>query len=230
MKITIIGAGTVGSSLGKMALEAGHNVLLVDLPGTVPARLAELQDAFGDRVAQAEVGEATGQADIVVLSAYLSTLDEIPAAALDGKVTLDVMNYYPERDGDIPELKSDTLSSTEWVGQHFPGARIVKGFNAVTPETMVNKSLPSGDVKERLVIWLAGDDVEAKKAVAGLTLDLGFAPVDAGTLAASRAFMARGSCIYGLWVSVSGIEYQAGHESTAAQYLDPSQITTLVLP
>jgi predicted dinucleotide-binding enzyme len=230
MKITIIGAGNVGSSMGKLALEAGHDVLLVDRPGTVPARLAELQDAYGDRVAQAEVGEATKQADVVILSGYLSTLDEIPADALDGKITLDVMNYYPERDGDIPELKGDTLSSTEWVGRQFRGARLVKGFNTVTPETMVNKSRRGGDIKERLVMWLAGDNAEAKKAVADLTLELGFAPVDAGTLAASRTFLARGSSIYGLWLSVSGVEYQVGHESTATQYLDTSQITTLVLP
>jgi predicted dinucleotide-binding enzyme len=106
---------------------------------------------------------------------------EVPTEAVAGKVVIDTNNYYPRRDGHFEELDSDRTTSSELLQAHLPGARVVKAFNAILWSRLRDDARSPGD-PERLGIPIAGDDEEAKHLVAQLIDEIGFDPVDAGTL------------------------------------------------
>ena len=77
-------------------------------------------------------------------------------------------------------------ASAELIQEHLPGARVVKAFNTIHFERLRGNGRPDAPVEERETIFVAGDDEEAKRIVSGLIEEIGFAPVDTGTLAESR--------------------------------------------
>jgi len=107
---------------------------------------------------------------------------EVPTDAVAGKVVIDTNNYYPQRDGHLEELDSDHTTSSELLQAHLPGSRVVKAFNAIQWMRLRDDGRPAGD-PERLGIPISGDDQAAKRTVSELIDQIGFDPVDAGTLA-----------------------------------------------
>ena len=107
----------------------------------------------------------------------------LPAESLAGKIFITASNYYPARDG---EVDHGGLASSELVQRHLPDARVVKAFNTIYFVRLKDNGRPEAPLEEREVIFVSGDDEEAKGIVSGLIEDIGFAPVDAGTLAESR--------------------------------------------
>ena len=87
----------------------------------------------------------------------------------------------PQRDGEQHDPQGQ---STSHVARAFPAARVVKAFNRIHYRRLERDARPVGD--DRLAIPVAGDDPEAKATVAGLVREIGFAPVDTGSLADSR--------------------------------------------
>ena len=128
----------------------------------------------------AEDAERFGE--VVVVSIPLGRYREVPTDAVEGKVVIDTNNYYPQRDGDIPELDDDSTTSSELLQTHLPGARVVKAFNAIVWTKLRDDGRPAGD-PDRLGIPISGDDEQAKRTVAELIDEIGFDAVDAGTLA-----------------------------------------------
>ncbi|MEE3918868.1 hypothetical protein V2I01_11980 [Micromonospora sp. BRA006-A] len=94
---------------------------------------------------------------------------------------VDANNYYPQRDGDIAELLDRSLSSSRWTADHLKGARVVKVFNNIQAAHLMDEGKPAGTAG-RIALPVAGDDADAKRIVMGLVDELGFDPVDAGTL------------------------------------------------
>src|SRR4029077_18541862 len=80
----------------------------------------------------------------------------------------------------VPELGAST--SSEEVAKRLPGARLVKAFNTINWEHLGQQGRPDLPLPERRAIFLAGDDAEAKRTVARLVEEIGFAPVDTGPL------------------------------------------------
>jgi 8-hydroxy-5-deazaflavin:NADPH oxidoreductase len=109
---------------------------------------------------------------------------------------IDTGNYYPARDGNIDVLDSDETTSTELLGEGLPGARLVKAFNTMNYVPLGNEGRPGQPRAERLAIFLAGDDPGAKDVVAGLIDELGFAPVDTGSLAEGGRRQQPGAPVY----------------------------------
>ena len=109
--------------------------------------------------------------------------EALPTDLLAGKTVVDAMNYYPGRDGD---MNLDGLGSSELLARHLPDARIVKAINTMYYETLGTEGRPDAPPAERLVLFVAGDDAEAKAVVSGLIEEIGFAPVDVGTLEDGR--------------------------------------------
>jgi predicted dinucleotide-binding enzyme len=105
---------------------------------------------------------------------------DLPVAAFDGHAVVDANNYYPGRDGQIAEIDGGT-SSSRWVAQHLRGAKVVKAFNNMYASYLIERALPAG-AEDRIALPVAGDDGTAKSIVMTLIDDLGFDPVDAGTL------------------------------------------------
>jgi 8-hydroxy-5-deazaflavin:NADPH oxidoreductase len=179
MKIGIIGSGHIGGTLAKLFVAAGHEVAVSN--SRQPDTLAGLVEELGNRARAMTAADAERFGELVVVSVPLGRYREVPADAIGGKVVIDTNNYYPPRDGQFPELDDDSTTSSELLQAHLPGARVVKAFNAIVWTRLRNDGRPAGD-PERLGIPISGDDEQAKRTVAEVINEIGFDPVDAGTL------------------------------------------------
>lgn len=185
MRVGLIGAGKIGSTVARLAVDAGHDVVLSNSRG--PETLAGLVASLGERATAATAAEAAAAGDVVVVTVPLASYREVPAAELDGKVVLDTNNYYPERDGHLPELDSGETTSSELLAAHLPGSRVVKAFNTIYFEHLAREGVPAGTPGRR-ALPIAGDDAQAKAVVTEPLEQLGFDVVDAGPLREGRRF------------------------------------------
>ncbi|RKK05713.1 NADP oxidoreductase [Pseudoroseomonas wenyumeiae] len=183
MRIGIIGAGHIGQATARLAIAAGHEVMLSNSRG--PETLVEVAAQTGARTGTVEEAAAFGE--LVVVAVPLHQYRAVPAAPLAGKVVLDANNYYPDRDGRIPELDARTETTTGLLARHLPQARVVKALNAILVAHLApsGTTLPSG---HRRALPIAGNDAAAKAVVATLLGQFGFDAVDAGPISESWRF------------------------------------------
>ncbi len=182
--IGLIGSGHIGSTVARLAVDAGHDVVLSNSRG--PETLQDLADELGPHARAATPDEAAA-ADLVVLTIPLKNVGRVPAESLRDKVVIDTSNYYPQRDGQIAVLDDQSLTTSELVQSQLPGSRVVKAFNNLNYLHLGSLQRPSGS-PERSVLPIAGDDAEAKRVVVELLDSLGYDAYDAGTLAESWRF------------------------------------------
>jgi hypothetical protein len=194
MKIGIIGSGKIGATTARLLAEAGHDVTIANSRG--PESLTEVVSEIGPRATAGTVEDAARAGDVVVVAVPLRAYPDLPAEAFTGKIVVDANNYYPQRDGQIPELDREETTSSELLARHLAGARIVKSFNTMNFRPLGSDGRPDAPRAERLAIYLAGDDEGAKEIVAGLIDEVGFAPVDTGSLHEGGARQQPGSPIY----------------------------------
>ena len=180
MRIGIIGAGNIGGTLTRRLTELGHDVTVANSRG--PASLMLLTRETGARAGSVE--EAVLSADLVVLAVPLKAVSELGADTFSGHVLVDACNFYPGRDGAIPELEKPHSASSEWVAHQFRDVHVVKAFNTIEFTHMTKHATPPGSVARR-ALPVAGDDKEAKRRVMALVDELGFDAVDACSLADS---------------------------------------------
>ncbi|KPH98797.1 MULTISPECIES: NADPH-dependent F420 reductase [Streptomyces] len=178
----LIGSGMIGGGLARLAVAAGLDVVLSNSRG--PQTLAGLVAELGGHARAATPEEAARAGDLVVATVPLKAYDRLPAAALAGKVVIDTMNYYPDRDGRIAELDAGGPTSSALVQRHLADSRVVKAFNSIDFRRLFVSARPSG-APDRSALPLAGDDAAAKARVAELLDVLGYDAVDIGTLADS---------------------------------------------
>jgi len=176
MRIGIIGSGHIGGTLTRRLRALGHEVWVANSRG--PESLGDLASETGAHPATIE--DATRNGEVVVVAVPLKAVPDLPAAAFNGKVAVDANNYYPNRDGDIAALQSGTPSS-RWVARHLTGATVVKAFNNIYAQHLLESGKPAG-APGRSALPVAGDDAAAKQTVMSLVDALGFDAVDAGSL------------------------------------------------
>ncbi len=181
MRIGVIGAGNIGSNLATLLANAGHEVIISNSRG--PETLLDLVDEIGANTRAGTIEEAADFGEVVFEAIPFGRYQELPADRLRGKVLVDASNYYPQRDG---EIDLGGLGSSEAISRHLTGARVVKAFNTIYYDRLANEGRPDAPVEDRLVVFVAGDDEEAKEIVSGLIEEIGFAPVDTGTLEEGR--------------------------------------------
>ena len=179
--IGVIGSGNIGATAARLFAAAGHRVAISNSRG--PETLEDLVEEIGPGVRAATVEEAVGFGEVVMEAIPFGRYTSLPAERLAGKVFITASNYYPARDG---KVEHGGLSSSELIQQHLPGARVVKAFNTIYFVRLGENGRPGAPLEEREAIFVSGDDEEAKGVVSGLIEEIGFAPVDAGTLAESR--------------------------------------------
>ena len=194
MRIGIIGSGNIGSTTARLFAEAGHEVTIANSRG--PESLGELVAELGPKAKAATVADAARNSEVVLVAVPLKAYTELPADAFAGKVVIDANNYYPQRDGQIAELDREETTSTELLARHLTGARIVKAFNTMNFRPLGEEGQPDAPREQRLAIFLAGDDEQAKGTVAGLIDEIGFAPVDTGALAEGGRRQQPGAPVY----------------------------------
>ena len=178
MKIGIIGSGHMGRALGKLLGRAGHEVVLANSRG--PQSLGDALAEIDYRSRAATVSQTVAEADVVLIAIPYLAVDRVAdeGGSWDGKVVIDLTNYYAERDGQ--RLDPHGTSSSAVVAGKLRGARVVKAFNTIWYRRLASESRPSGP--ERLVVFYAGDDPVANDTVARLIKDCGFEPIYTGSL------------------------------------------------
>jgi predicted dinucleotide-binding enzyme len=181
----IIGSGAIGAAVARLAVAAGHEVLLSNSRG--PQSLTDLIAELGHHARAATAAEAAQFGDIVVLAVPLAAYDALPAEALTGKTVLSTGNYYPSRDGRISDLDSGAVTTAQYEQRFLPGATLAKAFNNIVAHHIPALARPAG-APDRSGLAVAADEADAKAAVSALVNTLGFDPVDAGTLTESWRF------------------------------------------
>jgi 8-hydroxy-5-deazaflavin:NADPH oxidoreductase len=177
--IGLIGAGHIGSQVARLAVRNGYDVVLSNSRG--PASLAGLIAELGPQARAATTLEAAAAGDIVVVSIPLKNYRDVPVEPLAGKIVIDTNNYYPQRDGHIPELDNESTTTSELLQAHLPGSRVVKAFNHIYAAALTTDGQPAGS-KNRRALVIAGNDPAAKDTVTRLLDQFGFDTVDAGPL------------------------------------------------
>jgi predicted dinucleotide-binding enzyme len=177
--IGFIGAGQIGSQVARLAISRGYSVVLSNSRG--PDTLAALVAELGPRARAATAEEAARAGDIVVVSVPLKNYREVPVAPLAGKIVIDTNNYYPQRDGHIPELDDESTTTAELLQAHIPTSKVVKAFNHIHAAHLTTDGQPAGSTGRRGLV-IAGDDASAKAVVTKLLDEFGFDTVDAGPL------------------------------------------------
>ncbi|MEO9325188.1 NADPH-dependent F420 reductase [Nocardioides sp. C4-1] len=180
LTVGLIGAGNIGGTLARLAVAAGHDVVVSNRRG--PDTLADLVAELGPRARAATPAEAAEAGDLVIVTVPLKSYRDVPVEPLAGKVVIDTNNYYPERDGQIAELDDESTTTSELLQAHLPTSHVVKGFNNIYFGHLAILGRPSGS-PERSVITIAGDDDAAKRTVTAFVDSIGYDTYDLGPLA-----------------------------------------------
>lgn len=192
MKIGIIGAGRIGAAAARLFVEAGHEVAVSNSRG--PESLRDLVAQLGANAHAMMVADAARFGEMILLAVPWHVEAALPPAELlRGKIVIDAMNpYRPE--GGFFDLGNST--SSEIVLQRIRGARLVKAFNTIYYEHLATRGRKDLPVQERHAIYVAGDDAKAKETVSRLIEEIGFAPVDTGSLREGGRLQQPESLIY----------------------------------
>jgi predicted dinucleotide-binding enzyme len=170
LKISVIGAGNVGGTLGTLWVKAGHSVMF---SSRHPEELTDLVKTAGGNARAGSVSDAATWGDVIVLSVpygAMPVLSEQLKGKLDGKVVFSTSNPFSGRDGDVGRKALD-MGVALADQQYLPGVHLVRAFNAIGYASMKDQA---GKDK---AIPIFADDAQAREMGARLVRDAGFAPV-----------------------------------------------------
>ncbi len=168
--IGIIGAGRIGQAMAQTALRAGRTVVISNSRG--PQTLASVVDTLGDGVSAGTVEQASAGAIVVLAVPWGNVRDAVQGLEWNGQVVIDATNDF-----DPSDLNGRT--SSEVVADLVSPARVVKGANTLGAAVLASDP---HEAAGRRVIFLSGDDVDAKSEVIALFEDAGFVAIDLGDL------------------------------------------------
>jgi predicted dinucleotide-binding enzyme len=171
VRIGVIGTGRIGGLHARLLAMAGHEVMLSF--SRHPERLQSLAAELGVSVGSAR--EAIAFADVVLLSIPWDAFPELSAQVGDfrGKIIIDTSNAFGST-----ALPPPGMTTASFNAARLPQARYTKSFNTLTAGFQTQTAGRQGG--DRVVQWLCGDDLEAKRVVAALIEQIGFAVVDVG--------------------------------------------------
>jgi 8-hydroxy-5-deazaflavin:NADPH oxidoreductase len=182
MKIGIIGAGNIGSALAGHFRKLRHGVLIANSRG--PETLFQVAQNTG--ATPVAISETARGVDLLVITIPMKSVPSLPKDLLSNlprsSPIIDTGNYYPLRDGLIPEIK-DGMVESEWTSRVL-GRPVIKAFNNIVADSLLHKGLPKGS-KGRIALPVSGDNLESKQLVIALLDQMGFDALDAGPLSES---------------------------------------------
>jgi predicted dinucleotide-binding enzyme len=192
MRIGIIGAGNIGANVARLFVKAGHEVAISNSRG--PESLRDLISEIGAKACAATVEEAAAFGDLVFLAVPWRHPEALPSSDLvRNKIVIDAMNPYTA-EGDVSDLNGST--SSEETLKQLSGSRLVKAFNTIYYRRLAAEGRTNVPIEDRQAIFVASDDEEAKAIVMKLIEQIGFAPVDTGSLREGGKRQEPGSPIY----------------------------------
>lgn len=182
MEISIIGSGMIGSLLTRMLTKLNHKVYISNSRG--PETLVNLAAETGATPVPADQAVTFG--DLIILSIPQIAVPGIKSAfrsAGSKTIIIDTNNYYPfMRDGHIAEIDAGKPESV-WVQEQI-GFPVIKAFNNIASLSLGTLGRPEGEAG-RIALSVAGDEQDKKAVVMDMINQLGFDPVDGGSLAES---------------------------------------------
>jgi 8-hydroxy-5-deazaflavin:NADPH oxidoreductase len=186
MNVTIIGAGNMGRGIGHRLVAGGHSVTIVDRDPEEAEQLAEELRSAAEGGATVETAGpgADLHGEVVIIAVYypgaLQTVRDL-GDRLTGKVVVDISNPLNQTFDGLATPPG--TSAAEEVAATAPaGTRVVKAFNTTFSGTLVEGQVAG----QPLDVLIAGDDEEAKEAVAQLVRDGGLRAIDVGPLERAR--------------------------------------------
>src|SRR6201997_3359008 len=189
-RVGIVGAGKLGMALARAALAAGYEVAVAS---SGPAeRIALSVEVLAPGAVPSTVEDVVEFADVIVLAVPAHRFRELPSDLFDGKILVDAMNYWPDTDGEAPELAAADGGSSVVVQAHFPAPRVVKSLNQLGYHELDEYPRDPG-APDRIAVAAVGDDRLAVRTVMHLIDALGFDPVDGGPLANGKLLEPDGS-------------------------------------
>jgi predicted dinucleotide-binding enzyme len=230
MKIGIIGAGQIGSTLTRRLRTLGHEVCVANSRG--PDTLADLAKETGAKAVTAR--EAARAGEVVVVTIPQAKIRNLPkdlfAGVPESVIVVDTGNYYPrQRDGRIEEIESG-MTESAWVAKQL-GRPVVKAFNNIYAKHLPEGGKPAG-AAGRIALPVAGDNPAAKTVVLRLIEELGFDGVDAGTIDESWR-QQPGTPVYTVDFDAEGVRRglaQASRERTPEWRATPKSPGTFAQP
>jgi predicted dinucleotide-binding enzyme len=208
-RIVVLGAGHVGLEVARVAHEAGYSVAIAASGN--PEQIELIVQVLAPGVEPRWATEAVAEAGLVVLAIPLHRFPKLDPALLDGKIVIDMMNYWPPVDG-RQELFEDTRSSSEIVQRRLVGSTVVKTLNHLGYHDLDADRRPRGS-PERRALGVAGDDPRAVDAVADLIEHIGYDAVSFDHLSAGR-LLEPGGPVFG--VSLHRDEFELAVRAAAA--------------
>lgn len=180
MKVTVIGAGNMGSAFVKQLVRAGHQA---SVTARDSAKAAQVAAANPDAKAVATVGAAAGADAVVLATGYADALSALRSVGdLQGKVVIDITN--PLTADYMGLTLGHSTSAAEEIAKALPGAEVVKGFNTVFASVLAEGAeLGKG---QKVTVFVASDGARAKQTATELARSIGFDVVDAGGLKNAR--------------------------------------------
>ncbi len=181
MKIAIMGSGRVGSALARAWSAQGHTILLgVRDPAGDHAR----DLAMTTEVKAMTPKDAAAAGDVIVLALPCNAAEALISGLgdLTGKIVIDCMNPITMGPQGMALERGHSTSGGETVQAWLPKTRVVKTLNQVGAEIMAS----AHDMPVAPVMFMAGDDQDAKQIVHDLLSDIGFEPLDAGGIEKAR--------------------------------------------
>jgi predicted dinucleotide-binding enzyme len=175
MDVGIIGAGRLGQAMARTALRAGRSVLIANSRG--PESLASVVSALGEGASAGTLDEAASAGIVVIAVPWDRVPEAVQAHDWNGQVVIDATNDWAADD-----LRGRT--SSELVADLVAGARLVKAANTLGADVLGSDPHEAGGQR---VIFISGDDADAKAQVVALFQDAGFAAIDLGDLATGGA-------------------------------------------
>jgi 8-hydroxy-5-deazaflavin:NADPH oxidoreductase len=170
--VGIIGAGRIGQAIAGTALRAGRTVVISNSRG--PETLTSVVETLGDGVSAGTVEQASTAAIVVLAVPWGNVRDAVQPLKWNAQVVIDATNDF-----DPSDLGGRT--SSEVVADLVSPARVVKAANTLRAAVLASDPHEAGG---RRVIFVSGDDVEAKSSVIALFGDAGFVAIDLGGLVA----------------------------------------------
>jgi predicted dinucleotide-binding enzyme len=169
--VGIIGAGRLGQGMARAARRAGRDVMIANSRG--PESLAAVVSDLGEGVSAVTADEAAGAGIVVIAVPWDRVPEAVQGLEWSGRLVIDATNDWAADD-----LQGRT--SSELVADLVAGARVVKAANTLGAEVLGSDPREGGG---RRVLFLSGDDADAKATVTKLFEDAGFAAIDLGDLA-----------------------------------------------
>ena len=183
--VGIIGAGRLGQAMARTALRAGRRVVIANSRG--PDSLTGVVSELGDRAEAGTVPDVSSARIVVLAVPWPRVPEAVRGLEWNGQIVIDATNDFDGTD-------LDGTTSSELVATLVPGARVVKAANTLRAEMLASDPNEAGG---RRVMFVSGDDGEARTQVATLFEDAGFSAIDLGGLATGGGLQQVGGALSG---------------------------------